>query len=152
MGRWDTLDILLLGFERNSPPLSRMVYRAVISILTWIRHLNRLDLPPITRRPRHGPLSNTIDDVFNIPEPFSPHTQYHDKIVEVPDMKGFENPIDTVNLNIIGRSTPQPGYAPREEPPVKRVLREVHRIWIAPALARVPAFMVENVPGEAPGG
>ncbi|MCO5558320.1 hypothetical protein L7F22_011900 [Adiantum nelumboides] len=48
-------------------------------------------------------------------------------------------PIDVANLNVIG--TPPPGYSAREEPPLKRALREAHRLWIAPMLAGLPTFL-----------
>ncbi|MCO5550449.1 hypothetical protein L7F22_003936 [Adiantum nelumboides] len=98
-------------------------------------------LPPITRRSSCGSFSTALDDIFNEPAPDSPLTPYQTKIVEEPDMNEFENPIDAVNLNFIGAHTPPPGYATKEEPPLRRTFKEIYRIWIVPALAGVPAFL-----------
>lgn len=68
----------------------------------------------------------------------------NEEIIEVPDMIDYENPIDVVNMNVIGKPSPPPGYHLKEDPPLQRFLKEVNRIWIAPALAGIPAFLVDN--------
>lgn len=59
-------------------------------------------------------------------------------------MIDYENPIDVVNMNVIGKPSPPPGYHLKEDPPLQRFIKEVNRIWIAPALAGIPAFLVDN--------
>lgn len=98
-------------------------------------------LPPITRRSSHGSFSTVIDDLFKEPEPDSPHTSYQDEIAEEPDMNEVESPINVVDLNVIGAHTPPRGYVNKEEPIMQRIFKEIHRVWIAPALAGVPAFL-----------
>ena len=50
-----------------------------------------------------------------------------------------QDPIDVAHINVIG--SPPPGYHKVDEPPLKRFLREANRIWVAPMLAGLPAWL-----------
>lgn len=98
--------------------------------------------PLLPRRASYGSFSTATDDPIYDQDLGSPSDQQNqDEIEEESDVASYGNDIDAHNLHVIGRHTPPPGYSLKEDPPLRRFLKEAHRVWIAPALAGIPTFV-----------